>query len=186
MTPAAEFVLEALHSNGPLYAVLDGARDRSIRHWIISTRAPSWCLYAGTLEEPLLGAAPHLLRLGRGHAYVDGLFEKGFGNAWGVFLAYSGPAKTLRRHLRTFLRVRTEDGRYLAFRWYDPRVLRLYLPTCTPGELATVFGPISAFACEGDEPGTVHVFRRQEGLLEQRLLTIPVAKAADLAAARTS
>ncbi len=184
MNPAAEFVLGALPANEPLYAVLDGARDRAIRGWLVSTRAPSWCLYAGALTEPLLDAAPHLLRLGRGHPYVDVLFERGFGNAWGVLLACSGPARALRRHLRTFLRVRTEDGRYMAFRWYDPRVLRLYLPTCTPGELASVFGPISAFACEGEEPGTVHLFRRSGGALEQRLLTLPGAAPGGTASAQ--
>lgn len=173
MIAVAESVLEALHPDAPLYAVLDCARDRGMRNWLRSTRAPAWCLYAGEVPEVLLDAAPHLLRMGRGHAYVDSYFRKGWGSAWGVLLACDGSAKALRRHLRTFLRVRTEDGRFMAFRWYDPRVLRDYLPTCTPAELAAVFGPVSAFACEGEAPGTFHVFRFQAGALDARLLAVP-------------
>jgi hypothetical protein len=30
----------------------------------------------------------------------------------------------------------------LLFRYYDPRVLRVYLPSCRPSELETVFGPV--------------------------------------------
>ncbi len=44
----------------PLYAVLDGARDRRIRGWIKDTRAPGWCLYRGDLLAALENAAPWL------------------------------------------------------------------------------------------------------------------------------
>jgi len=33
----------------------------------------------------------------------------------------------------------------MIFRWYDPRVLRVYLPTCTASELRTVFGPVERY-----------------------------------------
>ena len=36
------------------------------------------------------------------------------------------PVDELRRHLRRFLLVKDESGRQLYFRYYDPRVLRLY------------------------------------------------------------
>jgi hypothetical protein len=40
----------------------------------------------------------------------------------------------MARRRRRFLRVKDEDG--LVFRFYDPRVMRVYLPTCAAGELA--------------------------------------------------
>jgi hypothetical protein len=54
----------------------------------------------------------------------------------------------LRRHLRKFLIVNDWTGRRLLFRYYDPRVLRIYLPTCTADELSTVYGPITQFWTE--------------------------------------
>ncbi len=39
---------------------------------------------------------------------------------------------------------RSEQKAPLVFRYYDPRVLRVYLPTCSPAEFARFFGPISA------------------------------------------
>jgi hypothetical protein len=64
----------------------------------------------------------------------------------------------VRRHLRTLFRVKDETGRILIFRWYDPRVLRAYLPTCLPAELHTFFGPIERFYCEGEDPGSLLQF----------------------------
>ena len=43
-----------------------------------------------------------------------------------------GNAARLRHHLKGFLRVRGESGQKMMFRYYDPRVLRVYLPTCNP------------------------------------------------------
>jgi hypothetical protein len=63
--------------------------------------------------------------------------------------------------------VRTEDGTRLIFRYYDPRVLRVYLPTCRPAELETFFGPIDAFLTEGEGSGEMVEFRREQNRLVQ-------------------
>ena len=57
------------------------------------------------------------------------------------------------------------------FRWYDPRVLRVYLPTCTVGELREVFGPARAFLVEDVDPG---VLLRYELADDGRLATTRV------------
>jgi hypothetical protein len=54
---------------------------------------------------------------------------------------------------------RDEKGRKLMFRYYDPRVLRAYLPTCLPGELRMMFGPVNVYLVPGDDPETVILFR---------------------------
>jgi hypothetical protein len=53
--------------------------------------------------------------------------------------------KRLRHHLRTLLVVKSWSGERMLFRYYDPRVLRAYLPTCTSDELRTVFGPVPQY-----------------------------------------
>ena len=48
------------------------------------------------------------------------------------------------------MRVMTENGEQLAFRFYHPRVLRIYLPTCTADELARFQGQLSSVIVETD------------------------------------
>ena len=155
--------------------MLDGARDPRIRRWVLDTRAPSWCLYRGTLPAPLEDAAPWLLRLVPGHSYVEQFFVRGWHRSWGILLASAAPSRELRRHLRRFLRVRTEDGRILAFRYYDPRVLRAYLPTCTPAEIGAFFGPISCMVAEAEDAFAAHVFRPTDEGLDAGFLQLPRA-----------
>ena len=67
-------------------------------------------------------------------------------------------ASRLRHHLKGFLRVRSEAGQKMIFRYYDPRVLRAYLPTCNAAELKTVFGSIRRFVVEAEDPAEVLEF----------------------------
>jgi hypothetical protein len=46
------------------------------------------------------------------------------------------------------------------FRFYDPRVLRSFLPTCTEPECAEFFGPIGRFVMEAEQPGALWSFTR--------------------------
>jgi hypothetical protein len=58
--------------------------------------------------------------------------------------------------------VKTEDGEELYFRFYDPRILRIFLPECTAEEAVEFFGPIQAFWVEAEDPNMCLVFRRSE------------------------
>jgi hypothetical protein len=141
-----------------VYAILDGARDPRIPSRVESYLDQKACLYEGNLPRELTNAAPHLLRLFCDDRFCRRLLEDGWGNAWGVFAITVTSLTSLRRHFRKFMVVRGPTGNRLVFRWYDPRVLRVYLPTCTVEDLRTVFGPIEAFVVEGSEAGTAHHF----------------------------
>ena len=58
-----------------------------------------------------------------------------------------------------------ERGVRMLFRFYDPRVLRTYLPTCVSDELNQVFGPVEYFVTEAEESATVLEFRNNRGVL---------------------
>jgi len=135
---------------GPsVWAILDAARDERVYSALQSSRLEYVSLYAGKLPDALLRAAPYLVELAPSYSFTRPLLKMGWGNSWGVFMRVKD-ARNLRHHLRGFLRVQDESGRSLVFRYYDPRVLRVYLPTCEKSELATVFGPIGSFLVEGD------------------------------------
>ena len=55
----------------------------------------------------------------------------------------------LRRHFRRFSRVHLyPNNKLVAFRFFDPATLRIYLDNSTINELIAFFGPIRFFACE--------------------------------------
>lgn len=143
-----------------VYAIVDGARDPHLRPMITSSGLPHACLFTGTLAPELAAAAPHLVELGRRSSFTRDLLRLGWGKSFGIFLAAPASLETLRRHFRRFLRVADERGQTLYFRYYDPRVLRPYLPTCDAGELATVFGPVTRYMVEDADPSQILEYRR--------------------------
>ncbi|HZS52788.1 MAG TPA: DUF4123 domain-containing protein [Bryobacteraceae bacterium] len=130
------------------FAILDGARDDRIWWAVDGTFCEHDCLYAGELSRRLQCAAPYLVQLDREDRLTRFILDNGWGQSWGVFFRSDAGLKSVRKHLRGFLRVKDERGNRLLFRYYDPRVLQFYLPTCTVTELQTFFGPIHSFVME--------------------------------------
>jgi hypothetical protein len=133
------------------WAILDGARDERIVRAVDRSHQHKCCLFAGNISPQLKVVAPYMARFDHGEELSELVLENGWGNAWGVFFSSSAQLETLRKHFRMFLRVTDEAGRRLLFRFYDPRVLSIYLPTCNNEELTTIFGPIDRFVVEKGE-----------------------------------
>ena len=149
-------------SSRDVWMILDCARDQKpIFRFLLGCHLEYSCLYSGPLAPALEMAAPYLVQLEYDNQETRHLLEMGWGNSWGILMRSGTTLKKLRRHLREFLIVRDPQGRRMAFRYYDPRVLRAYLPTCNGEELRTVFGPIDRFWTEAD--------RDLDHLLEFRL-----------------
>lgn len=142
-----------------VFFLADAARDERIYPLLQSSWLASVCLYDGDLPLEFRRNAPHLAELERNSEESREILELGWGHAWGVFLRTDASLDELKAHFRTLLTVQDEKGTTFFFRFYDPRVLRTYLPTCTRKELAQVFGPVDAFLMEGDEPGKRLTFR---------------------------
>ena len=159
------------------WMIVDAARDRRIYPLILSCHLDHACLYTGA-PRTLEMVAPYLLRLDHGYRDTYKFLEQGWGNSWGVILRCDTRLERLRTHLRRLLTVRDPGGKRLLFRYYDPRVLRLYLPTCLEPELREMFGPIQYFWCESERPDDMLEFQFQGGRLQQQKL--PLATAAKL------
>ena len=155
-----------------VWALLDLARDPRIYTALFESRLESLCLYSGRLPRQLELVAPHMVELLPGHPFVTRLLDEGWGRSWGVFVRIQDPT-ILRRHLRRFLIVQDEGGRQLLFRFYDPRVLRIYLPTCNTDELAQVFGPVASYLTEGEDGTTLVDFRFDGTRLRTETLALP-------------
>jgi hypothetical protein len=147
-------------TRGDLYVVLDGARDDGVHAFTRATEGPWMYLEDGIVEASYQVAAARAIALEqRGVAALEKLLAAGWGHSWGIFVRTDHEFLTLRRHLRALSNVRLPNGRVAQFRFYDPRVLRGYLPTCTSDELALVFGPIREFVMEGEDPAIACCYR---------------------------
>lgn len=155
----------AAASNGTVYALLDAARGRAVYEAVRWSSRPQAPLYGGELPPEIERVAPYLVELGGDHSFTRRILMQGWGDSWGCFLSAPVDLATLRRHLRTLLRVRMEEGQTMLFRFYDPRVLRVYLPTCTRQELKAFFGPVSRVLVEDDAGEASLAFEQRHGEL---------------------
>lgn len=138
-----------------VYVLLDAARDEAILPAIQGCGLEVDCLFSGVMPAELARLAPYLVRLRRSSPFPGWLAEHAWRQSWGVFLQATGDRPMVRKHLQSLLLVRTEQGRELYFRYYDPRVLRAYLPTCTAQELQHLFGPVRSFFAESEDGATL-------------------------------
>ncbi|WP_248803816.1 DUF4123 domain-containing protein [Pseudomonas sp. MWU13-2100] len=147
-------------SGDAVYWLLDGARDPEIVNSVRRSGLEFSCLYSGQLTPSLEAAAPHLVRLIPTSPSTRELLERGWGHAWGIFILAPPvlPMLVIRLHLKKFLRVRTEDKKLLMFRYYDPRVLSVFLPTCTDEEFTKFLGPLNRLLVELDEGARWNLF----------------------------
>lgn len=147
------------------YAVLDGASAERLSQTIYQHAVKSVCLLRGELIPDLARAAPYLVRLETGSPFTDWLLNEGWGRHWGIFVISGADLRTLRQHFRSVLTVYGPDSTPLFFRYYDPRVLRVYLPTCSAEELVTVFGPVRRYLMESEDGQGVLGFELRDGAL---------------------
>jgi hypothetical protein len=133
-----------------IYCLQDAAADPRIHPNLALSAVDRACLYDGRLPPALEHAAPYLVRLPALSAYTRWYLDRSWGRGWGILLQSEANLADLRAHFRRLLLVRGEGGGRYVFRFYDPRVLRAYLPTCTPGESREFFGPVTRFFCESE------------------------------------
>jgi hypothetical protein len=145
-----------------LWGVFDAARSEAVLEALRASVDPARSLYEGTGGDALGDAAPWLVRFREDSGLLARLVSEGWGDGWGIYLDFSGTEKDLRRHLRRFLVVEEEDsGRKLYLRYYDPRVLRDFLGTCSARQLDLLFGDIEAFHVEGEHDELLRFGREQ-------------------------
>lgn len=146
------------------YAILDGASNPALLDHLYADERPEFvCLYRGDLEPDIAECAPYLVKLEANSAFTNWLTASGWGSHWGVFAVAGCDMKTLRYHLRKLNMVyEPETHKPLLFRYYDPRVLNVFLPTCDDNQIAEFFGPVQTWYAEGADGTTLMRFVRDE------------------------
>lgn len=162
--------------NLKVYAVLDGARNERIYPALADYGCEYLCLYKEKAPMVLAKVAPYLVHLKREAAFTRWLIGKGWGDSWGVFVVSSADLFEVLVHCRQFVLVKDENGKTLYFRYYDPRVLRVYLPTCNEIEIQTLFGPVTCFFLEDEGGKGILAYYRKATQLKKRRAGIEISK----------
>jgi hypothetical protein len=154
------------------FVLLDSARMGILieKAWNLNPVHDS--LFRGKSEENLRMVAPYIFSVEKNEAFKEWYLAEGWGHSWGVLVGADGSMKELHHHFRKFLLVKTEDRKELYFRFYDPRVLKSFLPTCDAPQILEFFGPVKYFIVEGDTKKEAVRFWQENGLLKQ--LTVSV------------
>lgn len=169
-TQISQHLFADKHAN--TYAVLDGAQIPDLLPRLHEQRPEYECLYRGELAPDIAEVAPYLVQLEPDADFTRWLLEHGWGHNWGIYATSASDLRAMRRHFRTFLIVHDEEGKPLYFRYYDPRVLRVYLPTCNAAEMSKIFGSINCYTLEDENPGVALRFHTESGLLRQEKMPL--------------
>jgi Domain of unknown function (DUF4123) len=132
-------------ADGRLFAILDACDEPAVPakvHELEPERAMS--LYQGQAEHEQWAVAPYLAKVDEG--LLEWIVKTLWKKPWGIFAVAEHDLMTLRKHFRRFLIVEDPEGQTMYFRYYDPRILEVFLPTSTRDELKTFFGPLKAYA----------------------------------------
>src|SRR5262245_1214839 len=113
------------------YGLLDAARTPELPGEAVTAGIKVRSLYAGEMGEALSDVAPYLVALPIQSSYFAKLAEN-WPDYHFVLFQSQATFDALHRHLRKFLLVKDERGKLLRFRYYDARVMRPFLPACTP------------------------------------------------------
>ena len=134
------------------FALLDGAGIPALPDKL--QQAPELefeCLYSGELEPGVADMAPYIARLEAGSEFATWVMH-GWGQKRGVFAQAPRDVglPVLRRHFRKLNMVYGPDASPLLFRYYDPRVMQMFLSVCEGDERKQLFGPVIRYVFEGD------------------------------------
>ncbi|HRH44183.1 MAG TPA: DUF4123 domain-containing protein [Pyrinomonadaceae bacterium] len=149
-----------------IYVILDGASIPELLTKLYEWQPEYFCLYRGELEPDIAEVAPYIIRITPDTELCDWILKEGWGNHWGIFAQSQYSLAELRKHFRKFLTVHDESGTPLLFRFYDPRVLRTFLPTCTNEELQEFFGIVKNFALEDEDSSNLVSYFLPKGALK--------------------
>ncbi len=145
--------LERLADDGVLTALVDACGAPGVPARVLA-RVPDGgaCLYQGADALAFQDRAPYLVRVDR--AVLVWLLapaaDGGLGDTpWGWFAIADAPFAAQVRHWRGWLTVAPPAAPAgdpgadapMAFRFYDPRLVEVFLGACTGGEVAEFFGP---------------------------------------------
>lgn len=160
--PTSPDQLRKFAAGGYLYAILDAYQAPAVPPKVQELgKERALCLFIGPAEEKYWELAPYLITVEE--TTLEWILRNLKDKPWGIFVLSKSGLETLRTHFRRFLIVQLPDGERWYFRYYDPRLLPIYLSNCLPQELELFYGPVRSFAIPSTESASISLFFTSEG-----------------------
>lgn len=147
------------------YLILDGAQIDDLVKTIykLQKTAQVDVLYLNTRFAELQDVSPVLVKV----QPTDPLFQK-FQTDWqttaGIHILAKGDIYTLGNHLRSSLQAKI-NGQPTLFRFYDPRILKLWLETITPQQQSQFMGTITTLYLPATEDSQAKEYHNDQHLV---------------------
>jgi hypothetical protein len=129
-----------------VFAILDASRDSRIPAFVDASGEPYSALDVAGRVPAYVVSLPRHARL------LDVLVKDGWNRGWGFYCTTRTSLEEVCLHWRSYLFLRTVDGKTVTFRFWDPRVLRALAPVMTVGEATEFFGPMRRLIVESEKP----------------------------------
>lgn len=128
------------------YAIVDGAGLPELQQMAMHFDARIHCLLPGEQTPLTRRRAPHLVPLSSPADAMTCWLLGCFGERpVGICCESSRGRHLVQVQLRRLLTVRTPEGRGVFFRYFDPQVFALLVPTFDQQQLRELFGPVQAW-----------------------------------------
>ena len=154
--------LAKLADAGYVYLILDACDAPAVPEKARSLgedRAIS--LYNGTAQEDYWAIAPYLCKADKW--LLGWIQESLWSEPWGIIIISTAEMAAVRAHFRRFLIVQSPEGEHWYFRFYDPRVLPVFLESSNDEELKAFFGPVQAYAVHNPGENQLRIMKAVEG-----------------------
>lgn len=126
------------------YLLLDGAQIENLpaRLYSLDDNPIAEWLYHATSYQAVFDVGPALVVL-----RTQSALEQAFMDHWqhdaGLVIESDAPMQLLAEHLRSLIHARVPGDASMLFRYYDPRVMRHWLPALSTAEKDHLMGPVS-------------------------------------------
>lgn len=149
----------------PQFLILDGAllENQLIQGEKLNAQCRSF--YRGATDPEIEAVGPYIFTYPNSTSFQNWYIQNGLHKHWGILIDSPSSFDQIYEHFRKFVCFQSEDDQLLYFRFYDPRVLKLFLLDCDSVQLTEFFGPVTKFICEGENEDYVSIFSVDRGKL---------------------
>ncbi|AAO57317.1 MULTISPECIES: DUF4123 domain-containing protein [Pseudomonas] len=126
-----------------VYLLLDAALINDLAQRLLHMKEFARCqpLYVNTAYETLADCGPMLVEV-TSNIPLQEMFKQQWRDDSGIWLESAAKESELIEHLRSLVHVQLDSGVTVLFRYYDPRITRLWLASLENHELDSMLGPI--------------------------------------------
>ena len=128
---------------GRVHAVIDGRVVPELPQRLADADTMGWdCLERGALSPQAQRIAAYLVELREPSPFTDWLLAEATAAfpGWGLAMPGTQPLLAMREHCRGLDDVLMPDGERRPWRWFDPDLLGVLLPSFSPPQLDELFG----------------------------------------------